>query len=332
MAAISACPDGTASAPTVVRFPAARKYEQASKIEVRDRNNLIIDGNGSTFTSTANGGTTKAINGNWVLVRGTNITLKNMTAVGSFDLSGPRSLVAESADPGYTEAAMNYGIYGTDGVWIVDVKAFNAWGDALTTGPAHYALTEQYRTDDYANDVHIIRMEARKTSRHCWAATSGVGVWIEDSSCTDAWYAGLDAETDNSAQPLRDHHYLRNTFDGFNLGGFFIPVPGDIGKVGDIEIRGNRFLTPPDIECNPTLLVGGYPESGPDREFANVTVRDNEFRTYVRAITLDHVKQGLVSNNRITQLVPESGATILQHCGEERQIIVTGSTGVVVEG
>ena len=332
IAAISSCPDGTVSAPTVVRFPAGKSYAQANRIEVRDRNNLVIDGNGSTFTTTANGCTTKSVNGNWVLIRGTNITLKNMTAVGSFNIPGPRNLTIQSADPCYTEATMNYGVYGTDGVWLVDVKGFNAWGDAVTVGPAHYAVTEVYRDDDFADDVHINRMEARKSSRHCWAPTSGVGTWIEDSTCTDAWYAALDAETDYQDQPLRDHHYLRNTFDGFSVGGLLIPVPGQTGSAGDIEIRGNKFLTTPDVECNPTVLLGGYPEIGPKYEFSNVIVEDNEFHTYARAINLDRVKGGVVRNNRITQRIPSTGATILQHCGEDRQIIVTNSTGVVVEG
>jgi hypothetical protein len=174
-------------------------------------------------------------------------------------------------------------------------------------------------------------MEARTTSRHCWSPTSGVGVWIEDSSCTDAWYAALDAETDGQDQPLRDQHYLRNTFNGFNLGGLLMPVPGAVGTTGDIEIRGNRFLTTPDVQCNQTLLVGAYPNLSAAYEFTNVRVEDNEFGTYARAITLDHVNGGSIRNNRITQLIPSSGATILQHCGEDRQIIVTSSTGVVVE-
>jgi len=157
-------------------------------------------------------------------------------------------------------------------------------------------------------------------------------VWIEDSTCTDAWYAALDAETDNPAQVLRNQHYLRNTFDGFNLGGLLIPVPGEIGKVSDIEIRGNRFLTPPDVACNQTLMVGAYPETGAGYEFANVRVEDNELRTFARGISLDFVNGGAIRNNRITQLPPPPGTTILQYCGEDRQIIVTSSTGVVVEG
>lgn len=334
VAALRTCPDGTVETPTVVRFPSGRRYLQANRIEVRDRSNLVIDGNGSTFTITTDGSATKSINGNWVLLRGSNITLKNMTAVGSFNLGGPRSLTAESADPGYTEAMMNFGIYGTDQAWLVDVKGFNAWGDAVTLGPAHYVDPTQVGTNSYARNVHVIRMEARKTSRHCWSPTSGEGVWIEDSSCSDAWYAALDAETDNQDQPLRNHHYLRNTFDGFNLGGLLIPVPGEIGRVGDIEIQGNRFLTPPDVQCNPTLLVGGYPDPKTvgKVEFTNVTAAENEFATYARAVTYDHVNGGAIRNNKVRQLVPPNGATTLQHCGEDRQIIVTSSSGVAVEG
>ena len=315
---------------STIQFPTGSCYLTANRVEVRDKADLTIDGGGSTFRTTADGCTSQAVKGNWVLLRGSNITLRNMTAVGAFNVPGPRSLPRASAHPCFSETAMNFGVYGTTGAWLVDVKGHNAWGDAVTLGPAHYADPTHdplVRGFVYASNVHVVRMEARKTARHCWSPTSGVGVWIEDSTCTDAWYVGLDAETDNQDQPLRDHHYLRNTFDGFNLGGLIVPVPGQVGRapVGDIEIRGNRFLTPPDQVCNPTLLVGAYPNIGPGWEFTNITIRDNEQRAFTRAIVLDRVRGGSVGGNVITQLSPNE-------CGEARQVIVTNSTGVVVDG
>lgn len=91
-AAINGCADGS-----TIRFPAGASYTLIDTIFVKDRHNLVIDGRGSTFTITTDGETKPSINriapgysqnsyngGNWMLLRGTNITLKNMRAIGSF--------------------------------------------------------------------------------------------------------------------------------------------------------------------------------------------------------------------------------------------------------
>lgn len=318
-AAIGRCRDGS----TIV-FPPNRSYSIAHRIEVKDRRDLVIDGNGSTFTTTSNGARTKALDPVWLVLRGHNITLRNMTAVGSFDVAGPRSL-AKLNLPEYTEAAPGYGLYGVDGAALLDVKALRVWGDGVTTGPDEYV---DGSTPDFTRNVLIDRMHVEKASRMCWGPTSGDNITIEDSVCRDAWYGGLDAEADSVTQPLRNHRYLRNTFDGFGLLGLAVPVIGDPGMTRDIEIRGNRFLTPTDNVCNPIITFGAYPDSNPNVA-DNVTVADNDIgRSQGTAIVVDHVRGGSITGNRIN-LEDTAGCN---WPNPVQPIRVTNSTAVTVSG
>lgn len=324
-AAIAGCPDGS-----TVRFPPKAEYTQGARIEVRDRRDLTIDGNGSTFFSTADGASTQAVNPVWLILRGHGITLKNMTAIGSFDVPGPRDLT-KLRPPRFTEAAPGFGIYGSDDVKLLDVSAIRVWGDGVTTGPAHYADPKHVGDTEFSRNIIIDRMSVQTTSRMCWAPTSGDNIVIKNSTCDDAWYGGLDAEADNFTQPLRGHKYLDNTFRGYGNFGIFVPVAGDPGYSSDIEIRGNRFLTGPDRECSPTIGVGAYPDTN-QRTFGNVTVVGNEIPFMSIGVSLDHVEGGAVRNNTLVRLPPPNGYTPKGWCGIDEPVRVTNGSGVVVEG
>ena len=322
-AAIEGCRDGS-----TVLFPAGRRYTQANRILVKDRRDLVIDGNGSTFTTTFVG-KTNTINGNWLILRGHDITLKNMHSVGTFDYTGERSLGRISPDPDFSEANPSYGLYGVDTVHLIDVTAYGPWGDGVTTGPDEYV---DGSTPDYTRNVFIKRMHVEKTARMCWGPTSGTNIWVEDSTCKDAWYGGLDAEIDNPNQPLVGLHVLRNTFDGFNTLGVFVPVAAANVMTGDIEIRDNVFLTANDKQCSAPIHVGGYAESNPAL-FHNVVVEGNTLLHYGPGIVLDHVVGGSAKGNTLTRLHVD-GFTPVGLCGPgaDEAIRVTNSSNVTVDG
>ncbi|HUP26181.1 MAG TPA: dockerin type I repeat-containing protein, partial [Candidatus Limnocylindrales bacterium] len=240
------------------------------------------------------------INGNWLILRGFNITLKNMTSIGTFTAyeGQPRSLATISPDPNFSEANPNYGVYGADTVYLTDVKGYNAWGDSMTTGSSEYV---DGSVGVYTKNLFIKRMHAKTAGRMCWGPTSGTNIWIEDSLCEDAWYGGLDAELDNVNQPLQGHHYLRNTFNGFNHFGISVPVAADNSvKSQDIEIRDNIFLTPTDTPQYPVFLIGLYPDN--PNTFQNVVIEGNDIKHYCKGIALDHVSSGSVQNNKLTRV------------------------------
>jgi hypothetical protein len=324
--AIASCPDGS-----TVRFPAGATYHQDASIVVRDRSNLVIDGNGSTFKSSAPNNKLQSVP-NWRLFKARNVTLKNMTAVGNFFPTGPRSLATVNDEFGTCEFNGGFLVNGGEGVWLTDLKAHNVCGDGFGTHRSEFF--DQGVPNEMPKNIHMIRVEAKTTARMCFGPTQVDGLWIEDSLCQDAWYAGFDAESDGRDDPVKDIHLLRTTFDGYNHAGIFVPVPGLPGSTRDIEIRGNRLLTGPDKVCNQSIQVGGYPDIPAEevtRVFENVVTEDNEVTALTRAIVYDHVVGGAIRNNRIRELLPPPGFTVFGHCGEDRQVIVTNSSHVVVD-
>jgi len=336
-AAINGCSDGSS-----IRFPVGVQYVLNDTIFVKDRHNLVIDGGGSTFKLATDGQTKPSISriapgynekskngGNWMLLRGTNITLKNLKAIGSFPpaLNGEiRDIKAENRpeyvtdDDGdgqirYAEWMSNFGVYGTDGAYLQDLSGFAPWGDTITAATDLYVdnFNNEHggdpKTGNFPRNVFAKRVTSEGPSRHCFALTSGFNLHIEDSYCKSAWYGGTDQELDNPNHPLEGVHFLRNTFDEFNLFGYLIPVAG--ARTRDISIKGNLFKTSPDVKCNQSIGTGGYPDVL--ETIKELTIENNTIVTYGTAISLDSIAGGKIRNNKITTL-PEDGAG----CGTEQ--------------
>ena len=291
---INRVPDGS-----TVKFPAGACYAQKGRIEVRDKRNLTIDGNGASFKSSAPNSGLK-INPNWLILRGRGVRLKNMKIAGNFRLTGKRSQqrVNEATDGGVgNQFNMGVGIYGGDGNYVTDTTIENVFGDGVTVAVAHYVEGSAADPLDNPRNVHIERVKVTSAARHCFSPSQAVGFWLEDSEANDCWYGGFDAELDNVDQKLQDIHILRNTFDGFNMFGIVVPVAGNGTNTKDIEIRDNRFLTRPDNSCNTIIEVGIYPTN--PATFRNVVVAGNSMKTHGIGVSFDHVKGGRIEANRI---------------------------------
>lgn len=321
-----------------IRFRARGCYAQANRIQVYDKANVTIDGRGSTFRSSApNDG--KKLNPNWLLLRGRNLTLKNLTAVGNFNLTGARSQarvnMEEIHDPPVGNQ-FNAGVfvYGGDGIHVIDVKARNVFGDGIGTAVSQYVMGSGLPHESPRN-VHIVRFEATTTARHCFAPTTVTGLWLEDSIGRDCWYGGMDLELDNKeTQQLNDIHVVGNTFDGFFQFGLAIPVAGAGDNTRDIEIRENTFATTADNVCNPVILVGNYP-SNPNT-FKGIAVVGNQLEFVAgAAVRYDHVQGGSVLGNTFTQVPPPGHAEVRPaYCGGDHNtqpVSTTNSTEVRIE-
>ena len=291
---INAAPDGS-----TLKFPAGACYAQGGRIEVRDKRNLTIDGNGASFKSSAPNSGLK-INPNWLVLRGRGVRLTNMKIVGNFRLTGKRSQqrVNEATNGGVgNQFNMGVGIYGGDGNHVSDTTIRDVFGDGITVAVAHYVEGSATDPLDNPRDVHIERVKVTKAARHCFSPSQAVGFWLEDSEANDCWYGGFDAELDNVDQKLQDVHILRNTFNGFNMFGIVVPVAGNGTNTQDIEIRDNRFLTLPDNSCNTIIEVGIYPTN--PASFHNVVIAGNSMKTNGIGVSVDHVKGGRIEGNRI---------------------------------
>ncbi|MCA1673100.1 MAG: hypothetical protein LC799_13185, partial [Actinobacteria bacterium] len=116
-AAIASCPNAS-----TIRFPVGATYHQDGTIVVRERSDIVIDGNGSTFVSRAPNNKLAAVP-NWRLFKVRNVTVKNMTAIGNFFPTGPRSLETVERQFGTCEFNAGFAVSGSDGVFLTDLKA-----------------------------------------------------------------------------------------------------------------------------------------------------------------------------------------------------------------
>jgi len=290
--AIARCPAGS-----TVMFPARRSYHQATRIEVNNRHNLVIDGNGSTFKSSAPNDPTPGPGGeggfkvaqpNWRILRGDHVTLRNMTVVGNFKKTGERGI-----QPGNQYNA-GIAIFGGSGVTVTDVTVRDVWGDFVLTAPAGF-LAAQPSLQGRPTDVRVQYLTGRRAARMCVAATSGRGFWLRNSVLKDCWYAGVDLEIDAPGEPLQDVHILRNIISGYHLAAIGLSEPGNGRDMKDVEIAGNTTLTAPDV-CFPTVLVNYRPEHGTMR---NVVVKNNWLRTLYQGISYRNIASGAIRKNHV---------------------------------
>ncbi len=313
---------------STVRFAKGGCYRQSARIEVRDRRDLTIDGNGATFRSSAENTGRSAANPNWLILRGRDVRLSDMRIVGNFHLRGTRSQqrVNQASTEGEAGATSQpnagVGIYGGSGIHVSDLDIRDVFGDGVLTGVSEYI--DQSVPSQTPRNVRVRRVTVTKAARHCFSPNQVIGFWLEDSRGRDCWYGALDAELDEPEQKLQDVHLLRNTFEDFNLLGIFVPVAGNGDNARDIEIRDNTLRTAPDQPCNTLIQVGAYP--GNPNTFKNVVVAGNSMKAHGIGVALDHVERGSITDNRVDY--EEKGC----NAAGTPPVKLTNSSGVKVAG
>ena len=316
-AAIARCPDGT-----TVRFPRDAVYHQSAAIKVERRADLTIDGNGSSFVSTAaNDG---QFNPNWMIIDSSNVTLHNMDVEGNFKMGGPRSLERmQQTFPSGNHFNAGVTVYGGDGVTVRDLTISDTFGDGALAGPSGILPGGAGPHVGIPRNIRFQRLTITRTARQGVAVTGGVGIWLEDSRIVDSWYLGVDLEIDVPGQLLQDVHILRNTFDGTFFGAIALPWPGDGRGVDGIEIRANRTLRPPD-GCGAQISVNATP--GQTEPVANVVIEENRLLTQSRGISYANVTSGTIRGNHV-----EKRAS--QPCGDpgEGPVVASASPAVIVD-
>ena len=287
-AAVKGCADGS-----TVRFPAGRTYYQSDEINVVGRKNLVIDGNGSTFISSAPNeawGTIYQARPNWQIVEGTNVTLKNMTIRGNLP-KGPRGILPGNQ---YNSGVM---IYGGNGINVTDVSVYSVFGEFVVSNPSGFYYGGGALDGQVPTNVRITRLRGESAARQCVSATAAQGFWLEDSNLSDCYQNGVDLEPDVAGEIVRDAHILRNTITGYYFSAITVPTAYQAGDVDGVEIRGNKTTSTSDT-CYPAVLIGGVQEN--TNPIYNVVVADNTLRTLYEGVKEFHVGSGSVTGNDIT--------------------------------
>lgn len=282
-----------------MRFPAGASYTQGGAIVVAGRSDLTIDGNDSTFKSTAPNDDTPRPN--WRIDSGTRVTMRNMRVVGNF-AGGARGIKQGNQ--------FNHGVLvrgGTD-VTIRDVKIREVYGDGVATARSGWIPTNVL-LGAVPRNVRMEILTVTTAARQCVAFTEIIGGWLQDSTLRDCHYGAVDMEIDVGGQVLHDLHILRNDIANYYL--FGIAVEGStmagsvsaLGDMDDIEIRGNT-LGESDTCWEPILFSEQSVQRGP---ISDITVADNTLATQGDGIGVYDVVRGSVTGNTITLTKPVNG-------------------------
>ena len=298
--AITRCPDGTSTTPTVVNFPAGRTYRLTGTIAVHGRNDLVIDGNGSTFLKTDSNvaGEREPL---WRVLEGSRVIVRDMTIDGG-EPFGPLAV-----PPGNQ---WNHGVavFGGTGHTVRDATIRNIFGDAVTVAPSGSYLYNDVTRGQIARDVLIQRVQAYNTVRMCLGLTGGIGIRAEDNTLTHCRYAAIDLEIDYPGEKLQNVKVLRNRIlpavgNSFATYVSAIVAAGEpsLGAAPDdiqnIEIRDNNVLKPP-ATCFPTIMTSDKQTNrGP---ITNVAITGNTIQTQSDGISVNDTNTGSVSGNEIT--------------------------------
>lgn len=290
-AAIEACPDGT-----TVQFPADRTYYQTDEISVVGRSDLVIDGNGSTFISSAPNDTSASIydaHPNWQIVEGAGVTLRNLTIQGNLPRGQRGILPGNQYNAGIV-------IYGGDGIRVADVSVFSVFGDFLVADPSGFfhglgALDGQVPTN-----VEVDRLYGESAGRQCVAVTAARAFWLRDSTLRDCYQNGVDLEPDVAGEPVQDVHILSNEISGYYFSAIAVPTSYGDGDVRGIEIA--RNTTSASDTCYPAVMLGGVQANSVPLD--DITVTDNTLDTLNEGVRATSVGSGMVTGNQVTIKAP----------------------------
>lgn len=314
-----------------IRFPVNATYSVGEPIDILRRQHVVIDGRGSTFNTT-----TQSALGNFsqiMLFKSRDVIVRNMNMVGNFN-PDPALYPRRQTMTHYCEAQAGIAFYGGIDVTVEDSTSRRPCGDGFG-GYRSSIYSDNFLTSE-ANEVPTnLTMQRLKTytpARMCFGPTQVKGFKGLDNYCEDAWYGGIDIETDERSDVARGIVIARNRFVGFNLYGVLIPVGGPNREVGDIEIYDNVFETPPDNVCLASIAVGVEQYSNTLR-FDNVRTFGNRIKAFTTAVLYDNVDGGSISGNTVTKVPHPSGAIPEHACGHPENLFkVVDSTNVTVSG
>jgi hypothetical protein len=315
-AAIGSCPDGS----TVI-FPHNASYTIADRIEVKNRTDLIIDGNGSTFTNRRPPAIPNGVHKpNWWLETNTDLVIKNMTVIGAFDASIPRP----GAPPIWHNMQWEHGftVVGGNGIWIQDVVVNNVWGEFVCTQPV---AGLEGRGGEPRN-VHIERLTGSGAGRNGVAFVGCVSCWLENSTLANLFFFGVDLEPDVPNELVQDIHIRNVAINGVYGSPIVIPFKFVPGQIANIELRGLTMAQPSDI-CYGAVQIG-YPEQQTNTTIIDgVVIEDSQLKSRYHGLVLKDIGSGSIRNNTITAV----GADL---CGPPARISVNliNSPTVVVSG
>jgi hypothetical protein len=292
---LSTVPDGS-----TVLFQPDGCYGEDLTIFVTDRENLIIDGNGSTFKALTKGSPGRS---NWEVQAGNNITFENMT----LDGANPKAGVGAGCYIAPLEWQHGIDFEATQGATVDQVSIYNVYGDFIE---AQYDSRVAMSASQPARNILVENSYFSGNGRMGLGLTDVIGFTMRDSYMTGVCWDAVDIETDENSEYALDIKILDNTFGATNLAILANYGHGFEPNVGDITISGNTE-TGPLYTCESPIAVGQYP--GENR--SNYTITNNTLLAGGNGMDIEGVDNATIKNNTVTYTnegcVPPAGVLLV---------------------
>jgi len=309
MSFFATVPDGS-----TINFPANGCYGQDGSLFLPGRNNLVINGNGSTFKALTQGTSYRS---NWMIQGGSNITLENMIVRGA------------NPNAGATMAAYNAALewqHGIDfgsvqGGTLDNVQIYDVYGDFVEA-------QEDSRCTDCPGDppnrnIVVRSSHFERNGRVGFGLTDVDGFVLENSYIGNVAWDAVDIELDYNWEYGRNVQILNNTlgpmrfslFSNWGVGG---------STVGNVTVSGN-VENGPLLTCVAPIQV--LPPAGVYR--SGYTIQNNQLLTYGNGFEFTRADNVSVSGNTVNFTNGQCGSYVGVALTDSHTVGITNNTFAV---
>lgn len=231
---LESVPDGS-----VIRFPDGALYRVEGVLQLVDRNNLTIEGNGATvFADTDGSGVTppEKMGHLWPRQRshvaisgGSNIVIRDLIVRGA----NPNAGSAEGAYVASLEGQHGIDVHGVNGLTLENVTVTDTYGDFLYLSP-------DYSTSTWAKNIVVRNSHFERSGRQGVAIVGAEDVLIETSYIGEVGRTMLDIEPLGPAWGAHRITFQNNTFGPCRH--LLLSSGGGGPNVQDIALIGNQLV------------------------------------------------------------------------------------------
>jgi hypothetical protein len=215
-------PDGS-----TITFPAGGRYRAEGTLLLLDRNDLTIEGHGSTFFTTTKGDRDRR---HWKLQGGSNLTLRDIVVKGS----NPNAGQDEGAWIYDLQGQHGFMLRGVQGALLQRVTVTDTYGDFVYLGKRFDDGSRQW-----SSHITIVDSRFERSGRQGVTFTGGEDVVFQHNYIAQAARSTFDIEPNTASEGARRVLIAENQIGpGQHL---LLSAYGEGGIVSDITLQGNQL-------------------------------------------------------------------------------------------
>lgn len=285
---LATVPDGSQ-----IDFPQQACYRVDGSVTLTSRNNLVIEGNGSTFKAETKVATPETNRAQWRFDYGTGITIRDMTLVGV----NPKAEFSLA-----NQFDHNLFIRGTKHVTVQNVHGRNAYGDFIAIAHGMDGVT-------IPTDINISNVSADTIGRMGISCVACDGVSVDNSVFNNIAYHVFDLEIEGNNWPGRNVRYTNNVIGAHGWAFFSVGTPYQTynNDLSNVYIAGNVMTEPGSTtdECFPSL---SFRDTKIDAR--NVVIENNSIVSRTDGILVKRVSGVTIRNNSVSLVGPTCGSPV----------------------